>query len=428
VRSGHLADGTEYRIGLPPDWNGTVINDLDAAIHLDSMSDQAALLLSNRFAYSGTSRRPDRNHRFDPRAERDGQAEVLQIVNAEFGPERAIQFGCSGGGGVALGMAETYPHLIDGAISANGVEGIVMCNQRLDLVFSLKALLVPHSDLAIVGVSFEDRDQVAGAWSAVLGSAQESAIGRARIALAGSLAQLPAWGGASPPYLEKPDPADRSSVHQAMIRSTIDAAIYAARIRHLYDTPAGPMSWNTGIDYQELFVNVTVDQKRIIRELYALAGPSPHRAIHEDLERINAYPRIEGLSMAVNHWRVRALTANPSVPVLQVTTVGDSTRSNAMMAAYAEGVRAHGKVRLYRQALIDAAGHCTYAASEMAALVATMIGRLDRGSWGGSTQPDSLNSIGRSFGLGEPRFVSTKGLPTSNNRAFFPDDRMAADT
>jgi hypothetical protein len=58
VRSGHLADGTEYRIGLPPDWNGTVINDLDAAMHLDSMSDQAAFLLSNRFAYSGTSRRP----------------------------------------------------------------------------------------------------------------------------------------------------------------------------------------------------------------------------------------------------------------------------------------------------------------------------------------------------------------------------------
>lgn len=90
------------------------------------------------------------------------------------------------------------------------------------------------------------------------------------------------------------------------------------------------------------------------------------------------------------------------------------------MAAYAEGVRANNKVRLYRQALIDAPGHCTFAVPEMAAPVATMMHRLERGAWGENTRPDLLNDLGRSFRLGEPRSISTKGLPVKNNRAFFP--------
>ncbi len=118
----------------------------------------------------------------------------------------------------------------------------------------------------------------------------------------------------------------------------------------------------------------------------------------------------------------RALTATPGVPVLQVTTVGDSTRSTARRAAYAEGVRANGKVRLYRQALIDAPGYCTFAVPEMAALVATMVGRLEDGSWGERTRPETLNGVGRGFGPGDPRFISTRGLSKRNNRAFLPTD------
>jgi hypothetical protein len=295
-----------------------------------------------------------------------------------------------------------------------------MCNQRLDLVFALKALLAPNSDLPIVGINYDDRDQAAVAWRTVLASAQETDIGRARIALSGALAQLPTWGGAFAPYPEKPDASVRTALHQTMIRSTTDAAVYAVGIRHLYDNPAGRMSWNTGIDYEGHFANVIAIQKNIVLELYAQAGPHAHRRIQVDLETINAYPRISASSVAVNYWRERALTGNPQVPVLQVNTVGDSTRSDAMMAAYAEGVRVNNKVRLYRQALIDAPGHCTFAMPEMAALVATMIRRLERGAWGESTQPDALNDLGRSFGLGEPRFISTDGLPVKNNRAFFP--------
>ncbi|MFD9444700.1 hypothetical protein ACFWBR_39505 [Streptomyces sp. NPDC060006] len=425
--SGTLPDGTKYAIQIPANWNGTVVNDLDAVINLTHATPRARFFLDHGYAYAGTDRRPDRTYRFDPRAERDEQAQVLDIFTAEFGtPRHAIQFGCSGGGGVALGVAESYPDKIDAAISMNGADGIVMANQRLDLLFALKALLAPDSSLPVVGISYEDRDKAAKAWGDVLAAAQETDAGRARIALAGTLAQVPTWGGGFAPYPEEPDPDDRDAVQRTMIRSVVDSAVYAAGIRYLYDNPAGVMSWNTGIDYRRFYAHTGAAQKKTVRELYAKAGEHTERDVRADLGRINAYPRIQGPASAVSYWKERALTGDPHVPLLQLTTVGDSTRSSAMMAGYAEGVRANGKSRLYRQALIDSPGHCTFNVPEMAAAVETVMRRLETGRWGDSTRPDVLNAVGRGFGLGEPRFISTKGLPTRNNRAFFPSSGQMA--
>ncbi|GAB2989967.1 alpha/beta hydrolase [Streptomyces pseudoechinosporeus] len=420
-RSGTLPDGTAYAIHIPANWNGTVVNDLDAVVNLAHATPRAQFFLDHGYAYAGTDRRPDRTYHFDPRAERDEQAQVLDIFTAEFGtPRHAIQFGCSGGGGVALGVAESYPDKVDAAISMNGADGIVMSNQRLDLLFALKALLAPDSGLPVVGISYQDREKAAKAWGGVLAAAQETGVGRARIALAGALAQVPAWGGAFAPYPEEPDTQDRDAVQQMMIRSVVDSAVYAAGIRYLYDNPAGVMSWNTGIDYRRFYAHADAAQKKTVRELYAKAGAHTEPAVRADLSRVNASPRIQGPASAVSYWKERALTGNPRVPLLQLTTVGDSTRSSAMMAAYAQGVRANGKSRLYRQALIDSPGHCTFNVPELAAALETVMRRLETGRWGGSTLPEVLNTVGRGFGLGEPRFISTKGLPAKSNRAFFP--------
>jgi hypothetical protein len=91
-----------------------------------------------------------------------------------------------------------------------------------------------------------------------------------------------------------------------------------------------------------------------------------------------------------------------------------------MMAAYAEGVRVNGRTHLYRQALINAPGHCTFTAPEAAALVDAMIRRIQTGQWDDTTSPEELNAVGRSLRLEEPRFMPTEGLATKSNRAFFP--------
>jgi hypothetical protein len=108
-RNGTLPDGTEYRISVPANWDGLVINDLDAVGALAAKSRSVSYFLEQGYAYSGTGRRADRATNFDPRAERDQQAQVLDVFEAGFGPARcATQLGCSGGGGVALGVAEAY--------------------------------------------------------------------------------------------------------------------------------------------------------------------------------------------------------------------------------------------------------------------------------------------------------------------------------
>lgn len=420
-RSGVLPNGAAYQISVPAGWNGTVINDLDAVDNIRGKGPQSKFFLEHGYAYSGTSRPPDRDVNYDPHVERDNQVKVLDIFEAAFGaPKHTIQFGCSGGGGVALAVAEAYPDRVDGAISVSGAEPVVKSNQRLDLLFALKALLAPDSDLPIVGISFEDRVKAQTAWRSVLEPAQQNDAGRAHIALAGTLAQAPTWGGVYSPYLEKPNPNDPGSVQQAMVRSVVDAAVYSAGIRYLYDNPAGVMSWNNGIDYNKFYANADEGQKKIISDLYVRAGLDAQSDVGADLARINAYPRIEATADSVNYWRERALTGNPAVPVLQTNTVGDSTRSAALLAGYAEGVQKNGKTDLYRQALMDAAGHCTYNQAEVGALVETMVRRLETGKWDESTRPDQLNTIGRSFGLDEPRFISADSLPTRNNRAFFP--------
>ncbi|MBL7490263.1 hypothetical protein I6A60_36400 [Frankia sp. AgB1.9] len=416
-RGGILPGGTEYQIQVPANWNGTVINDLDAVDALNSMCPQARFLLDHGYAYSGTTRRSDRNVNFDPRAECEEQAQVLDIFTAEYGaPSYAIQFGCSGGGRVALRMAEGYPDRVDGAISLNGVEGIVVSNDRLDLLFALKALLAPDSDLPIVGISVQDSQKAQKAWVEILDSAQKTPSGRAKISLAGALAKWPTWGGMVA-GLARPDPDDKEAVQQAMINSVIHGAIWATGNRHIYDGPAGVVSWNTGIDYEYYYADAEPDQKEIVGDLYTDARLN----LQSDLSSVNAYPRITAAAGAVDHSRARGLTGNPQIPVLQINTEGDSTRSAAMMAAYAEGVTKNGKSDLYRQALIEASGHCTHNPSEMAAAVDTMMERLKTGSWGDRIDPARLNATGRSFGLGEPRFIATAGLPTHDNRAFFPD-------
>jgi pimeloyl-ACP methyl ester carboxylesterase len=419
-RAAQLRSGTEYRIAIPDDWNGVLVNDLDGAISLHFMSDRAQLFLGHGYAYSGTNRRPDRNHKFDPRAERNEQAELIDLFMAEFAePARTVQFGCSGGGGVALGMAEAYPDRIDAAISANGADGIVMSNQRLDLLFALKTLLPGAGSLPIVGIGYNEREQVADGWRSVLTQALQTGDGRAKVALSGALAQVPAWGGAFAPFLERPDPGDRTAVQSALLRSTFDAAVYAAGIRHLYDTPAGVMSWNIGIDYEKHYENAHPAHEEVVHQLYDGAGPTAEELIRQDVERINAGPRVEADEDALNYWAERALTGDPRVPVIQVNTVGDATRSAAVLAAYAEGVEAQGRGELYRQALIDAPGHCTFAMPEMGALLSTVLNRLDEGEWADNAEPDQLNLAGRCFGLGEPRFISLNGLPLRDNRAYF---------
>jgi pimeloyl-ACP methyl ester carboxylesterase len=420
--NGVFPDGQQWQITVPANWNGTVINDLDR-IGNTSIEN---FLLPRGYAYTGTRRHPDRGTNWDPRAESNNMVKVLDVFEANFRtPTRVIQFGCSGGGSVAMSVAEDHPTRFDGVIPMHGTSPVTLANQRLDLTFALKALLDTNNQLPLI-VGNAQTAAAEKLWLSVLGAAQQTPQGRARMALSGVLAQYPAWGSNVNPPSPQPDPKDPAAVHQALVRVVVDGARIAITARPQWDNPAGIMSWNTGIDYRQFYHNADPNHKQIVRDMYILAGLHPEQDIQADLDRINAAPRIAGTNAAVNYWRVRTHTGIIGVPMLHTHGIGDARTPASNLSSYEDSVHKAGRTALYRQAFIGAPGHCTFNIAEMAALIETMIRRIDTGRWENIDSEKQLNSVGRSFNVGEPRFVRPGiqvnwSLPATLNRAFYPD-------
>lgn len=96
------------------------------------------------------------------------------------------------------------------------------------------------------------------------------------------------------------------------------------------------------------------------------------------------------------------------------------------MAGYVAKIEREGTGDLYRQAFIDASGHCTFNEAELAAVTAAMVERLETDEWAG-VDAEALNA--RATSVGEARFVPLDGdhgfrLPDRFNRAFFRDSEV----
>ena len=399
---GTLPDGTEFLIRVPQNWNGTVINDLDYAQSPNSAF--RMYWLSQGYATSGTERHPLRRYQYDPLSEVDNQVRVLDLLEAKFGkPTRVIQYGQSGGGLVALGMAEVRPDRVDGVVSACFQVPIPNHNMRVDTFFSLRALIAPDSDLQIVDVP-DDTNPIEAAWHEAVTAAQQTPEGRARIALAMTIGQLASWNDPNRP---QPDPRNVHAVQEEMFHSLGRIINQNFSTRFMVEQAGhGRMTWTTGIDYKEFFNNGDREQKRVVRALYREAGLD----LQADLVQINQAPRIEpDLDVIDGFWRVspRTLNGDPKVPVFHMGQIGDDQTSQVQMQGYEARVRDQGLNHLYRQAVVEGAGHCGFTVSERAAAVETVMHLLDTGRWG-NTSPQKLNALASSLNVDESgSFVTT---------------------
>ncbi len=426
--TGTFPDGQPWQITVPANWNGTVINDLDRV----GNTSRANFFLPRGYAYTGTRRHPDRDIHWNKKAETDNNAEVVNMFEALFGrPKHAIQFGCSGGGSTALSEAEDHPSRFDGVIALHASDVVALNNMRLDLTFALKALLDPNDELPLIGIDYSEVPAADAAWLAFLTATQQTAVGRARMALAVVLAQYPVWGSYNqPPANERPEPRDKAAIEAALLRAVVDAARRAVAARPQADTPPGGMaSWTTGIDYRRFWTNANPNHVQIVRDMYAQAGLHLERDIQADLDRINATPRIAASQDAVNYWRPTVPTGKIWIPTLHASSIGDAGTNPAVMAPYTDAVHWEGRNSLYRLVFYDAPGHCTFNNAELAAMIATMEKRIETGRWGNITTASEMNALGRSFGLGEPRFIEDGveagwTLPNTPNRAFYRDSEV----
>ena len=402
---GTLPRGTTYEIRMPTPWNGVLISDLDFAQTPDAPRYQ--YLLKAGYAVSGTARRADRPTQYDPAREIDDLVNVMDRVEQRYGkPRRILQYGHSGGGHVALAMSETRPDRIDGAIVGCAHTPVWLMNSELDAWFTLKTLIAP--ELAIIDLP-ADHSAITAAWKQALEKAQQTPLGRARIALATSLGQLAAWVG---PGSREPDARDVNALQSSMFESTmIGATQPTGQSRRMFEQGGrGQPSWNTGVVYSTLFDSRTdPDLRNAVRQLYTQAGAR----LEDDLRQLDVAPRIAADPKAVKHWSApgRTVVGEPKVPVLRIHTNGDKAVPVSLVQGYDALVAARGYGAHYRTAFVNAAGHCTFSAAESAAAVESVMRRIDSGQWS-DTSPAALNTLARTLDPGsEARYYSYRQFP-----------------
>lgn len=401
VITGSLQDSTPFRFIVPDDWNGTVFVDLDfgpsgpIAPHVQHLLDDGA-------AYGGTTRSVTG---WDIASAIDNQIEALRRFAGEVGtPERAITMGASMGGFVAAGVAQRYPSLIDGVVSmCGGLSGSVsQWNQKLDTVYVLARLLDPEGVLPVEDVP-ADIDGARNAWFARLGEAQQTPEGRARIALAAAIGQLPAWSQS----IADPSPKDaeryQAAWYGALAGDPLPYIGQAMSSRYTSTQVFGGMpSWNTGIDYAAQLHKASPEARKVVTALYDAAGLS----LQADLATVNAGERVVADPDAVERFAASyEFTGEISVPTLTINNVGDQISTVAQQHKYEERVKKAGNASLLRQTYVASAGHCNFTGAETVAAAEALMERVETGKWR-STNAVQMNRAAEALDLGAARFLT----------------------
>jgi hypothetical protein len=246
----------------------------------------------------------------------------------------------------------------------------------------------PASALQLVNV--QDPNANTGAAEAALAGAQATPEGRARLALASALFNLPTWFDPAAP---EPAPSDYTAQEANQFQALqVQVAFVFGFRAELEHRAGGNPTWNTGVDYRSLFRRSA--DKQEAKALYAAAGLD----LHKDLRAINKAPRIQANREALRYLAQNvAFNGQIDVPVLTMHTTSDWLVPVPHEQSYGEAVRNAGNGGLLRQLFVHRAGHCEFSDAEMLTGLNALIARLDSHSWP-SLDPVSLNAHASAFG------------------------------
>jgi pimeloyl-ACP methyl ester carboxylesterase len=406
-QAGVLADGTAYRVDVPDNWNGAVLLDLDYAGRPDPTIDpRNRLLLSRGYVMAGTTRA--RTGWAVP-ASVDNLLAVLDILEKAYGkPRQAIAFGASLGGHTAATAINIHADRFAGAVAmcASPSGAVGSWNGKLDALFVAKALLAPTSSLPLTDIPADFATSALPAWKAMLAGAQATPQGRARIALAAVLGQLPSWSNPAKPEPAAGDIAGREDgLYDSLAAGPLPLAAQAMSSRRQITALAGGnVSWTTGVDYRAALARLP--ERELVAALYHQAGLS----LDKDLDALAAAPRITADPGAVPYLAPQVFDGALKAPVLTLNATGDPIAVVAGTQAYAAAARAAGHGAMLRQVYTDAAGHCPFSPAEVAAAADVLKARLDTGAWP-DTSAAAMAARARAMAAGPVRFITYQPEP-----------------
>lgn len=433
--NGILPSGSRYRIEVPAGWNGIALltcRPLPVGPHDPPWDEPEPLLralLEAGYALAGSA-----NTIFWPLEQAfASQPLLLDAFDDLVGhPDGVIAWGPSIGGIMTAGLVQLMPDRLSGALPLCGnlAGAVANHNRELDIAFVLKTLLAPGAPLQVVGI--DDPDANLAVAMTMLTEAEASPAGRARLALAAAVGNIPGWF--SPLSPEPPARAfdDRLSSQISWYREPGFLVYFLLRAQ-IERQAGGNPSGNEAVSYRQLFGN-SIGRAQV-EALYLQARLD----LDADLLALQDASRIMADRHAVEYLE-RHIVFNgelAGLPVLTVHTTGDGLVPPCNERAYADVVNWAGGSHLLRQLFVSRGGHCSFTAAEVLTALSTLRSRIEGGTWGDVTPAamnDAAMAMGEAFGMlpsgdrAEPGFAhfDPPGFPRAYDvRSTYSDGRKA---
>ncbi len=411
--TGTLSDGATYEIQVPANWNCTLFLYSHGYVTPGSPNPATDVgdpvtggwLLSHGYALAGSS------YATTGWAIQQALPDQINTLNAfderVAPPAQTIAWGHSLGGIITAGLIQDYPSRFSAALPMCGVlaGGVATWNAGLDGAFAFQQLIDPS--VQVVNITNPAANLTAAEQAA--GAAQQTAQGRARLALGAALGDEPGWFTPLSPEPAADDYAAQES-NQYLWDTEVDFPFGFALRAELEARAGGNPSWNTGVNYYVQLAK-SPDLREVL-DLYRAAGLS----LRADLARLDSAPRVSADPSAVRYLAQNiSFNGRIRVPVLTMHTTGDGLVIPENEQAYASVVARAGNSRLLRQVFVSRAGHCAFTPAETITAAQTLLRRLATGHWDDrALQPASLNAAAAALGPADNIFPSgTQVVPTS---------------
>ncbi|MBT2596188.1 S9 family peptidase [Arthrobacter sp. ISL-72] len=414
---GTLPDGAAWRAEVPTNWNGKLVLfahgfrpgpanpawDNGFAPTASELIRRGYAVASSSYATAGWALGT---------AEQD-QLDTLAAFEERFGDAgRVIAVGRSMGGLVTSMMAEIPGSGIDGAVSTCGLVGggVSLNNYQLDAAYAAAELLLPGRDIRLTGFTTpEQSTETIASLKLALQQANESAEGRARIALVAALLNTPTklYG------VDANNPEVLAAAQAKLVLDTLPTVI--ERRYTIVNAAGGDSGWTAGVDYAKILCSSA--QRQQVEHMYGVAGLE----LAADLSTLTANADIAPDKGALE-WMLRTSTPTGElqVPLLATHTTVDLLAPVEYQEEYAETVRQAGKNSLFRQAFVDRTGHCNFTVAENIASIEAMDQRLGTGHWGSVATTSDLQHTAASLGLDGANFVEFRPDEFINDRDWTP--------
>jgi pimeloyl-ACP methyl ester carboxylesterase len=396
--NGTLRDGATYLIQVPANWNGTLVLYSHGYVVPGSPNPAmdvgdpltGAWLLGNGYALAGSSYATTG---WAVQQAIPDQLDTLNAFDRRVGtPVRTIAWGHSLGGMITAALLQVAPDRFAAALPMCGVVagGVGTWNVALDSAFAIQQLLAPTAGLQVVDITNPPANLDIA--EAVLAGAQATAAGRARIALASALGDIPGWFDPSSP---EPAPTDyvTQEANQFLWETEVDGPFAFELRAELEARAGGNVSWTTGVNFT--YQIKTSSDYAEVKALYAAAGLN----LDADIAALQSATPIARDPSAVRYLtKYIVFNGDLDRPVLTLHTTGDGLVVNQDEQAYRNVAQDAGDGQMLREGYVSRAGHCTFTPAETIAAFQTLIHRVNTGKWGSSTSAARLEAAATALG------------------------------